>query len=507
MGGRRRRLGKYAAVCFAEPPWNEEHPDWMRLEDELSADHAARLLVDAMQVLDLRPLFDSYSAGGTFPIRPDLMLRIVLIEMQQGRFRPSQWFRDAREHTPLMWAGFGIRPSRTACYEFADRVAPWLDEWNRRVVQAARDAQITPATGGALDGSAVAANASRHRLLNGEQLAKRQAALETACADDDAGRPPESPPGWMARSCGGRLQQRDRLERARQRLDELQAVNERQRPQRRRPPEKIVVSASDPEAALGRDKLKVFRPLYNVQLVRDLDSSLVLAYDVFPQAGDEATLKPMLARLRRTFDVRLDTLLTDAGYVTSCNVALCQRRGVTLYGPWLENDYTQQKQKAKGKPMFSKDRFQWLPDENAYQCPQGHLLTPIGKERTPQSDGEIHTVYRYRCLPGHCRGCPLRDACTTNPARGRSLRRSEHEDLIDAHKARMQSDDGKARYKLRRQTVELGFADLKEHRNLQRFSGRGLDRVKRQLALTVLAHNLTILARHPPPESPPAGPG
>jgi hypothetical protein len=25
------------------------------------------------------------------------MLRIVLIEMQQGRFRPSQWFRDARE--------------------------------------------------------------------------------------------------------------------------------------------------------------------------------------------------------------------------------------------------------------------------------------------------------------------------------------------------------------------------------------------------------------------------
>jgi Transposase DDE domain len=505
MVGRRRRLGKYAAVCFAEPPWNEDHLDWVRLENELPAEHAVRQLVDVMQVLDLTPLFDSYSAGGTPPIRPDLMLRIVLIEMQQGRFRPSQWFRDAREHVPLMWAAFGIRPSRTAWYEFADRVAPWLDDWNRQVVQAARDAQITAATAGALDGSAVAANASRHRLLNDEQLAKRQTALETACAGAADGRPPESLPGWMARSPQGRLQQRDRLQRARQRLDELQAANARQRPDRRRPPEKIVVSPSDPEAALGRDKLKVFRPLYNVQLVRDLDSSLVLAYDVFAQVGDDATLKPMLARLRRTFGVRLDTLLTDAGYVTSCNVALCQRRGVTLYGPWQENDYSRRKQNAK--PQFSKDRFQWLPEENAYQCPQGNRLTPIGKERTAQSDGEIHTVYRYRCLPAHCRGCPLRDRCTTNADRGRSLRRSEHEDLIDAHKARMQTDEGKALYKLRRQTVELGFADLKEHRNLQRFSGRGLHRAKRQLALTVLAHNLTILARNPPPESRPAGPG
>jgi hypothetical protein len=48
-------------------------------------------------------------------------------------------------------------------------------------------------------------------------------------------------------------------------------------PEDGRPLEKIVVGASDPEAAPGSDKLKVFRPLDNVQLVRDLDSSPVLA--------------------------------------------------------------------------------------------------------------------------------------------------------------------------------------------------------------------------------------
>jgi len=502
MVGRRRRLGKYADVRFADPPWNEDHPDWIRLNEELPADHPARQMLGAMQVLDLTPLYASYSAGGTRPIRPDLMLRVMLIEMQLGRYRPCQWFRDVREHIPLMWAGFGIRPSRGCWYEFADRVAPFLDAWNRQVLDESRRRKITTATRGALDGSTVAANASRHRLLNEEQLTKRQAQLQQVCAGDAVGEATETLPGWMATTRRGRIEQCQRLDEARVRLGELQAIAQRQQPNRRRPAEKIVVSSSDPQAALGRDKLKVFRPLYNVQLVRDLDSTLILGYDLFAQPGDDGTLKPMLKRLRETFGILPETLLADAAYATACNLALSRRQAVTLCAPWQENDFTQPKKAAKkkaGSPKLTKDKFEWLPDENAYRCPQGHCLTVIGKECRLQSDGEVNTVYRYRCLPRHCRACPQRDACTSNPDRGRSLRRSEHEDLIETHKACMQTDAAKALYKLRRQTVELGFADLKEHRNFERFSGRGRHRARRQLALTVLAHNLTRLTRAPPP--------
>lgn len=505
MVGRRRRLGKHAPVRFAEPPWNEDHPDWIRLDRELPADHPARQIVAAMRFLDLTPLFASYSAGGALPLRPDLMLRMVLIEVQQGRFRPSQWSRDAREHTPLMWAGQGLRPSRTAWYEFAERIAPWLDDWNRQLIQVARDAQLTSATRCAQDGSTVAANASRHRLLNEERLTKRRAELEQARAADEAGREPESVPGWMAKTPEGRTAQNDRYGQAQGRLKELQAINERQPPKRRRPQNKIVVSVSDPQAALGRDKLNVFRPLYNVQLVRDLDSPLILGYQVLAQPNDEGTLRLMLEKLK-TFGIRLETLLVDAGYINACNLARCERERVKLYGPWQENDYTAGKKKNTVQ-KFSRDDFQWLPDENAYRCPQGHMLTPIGKERRYQSDGEIQTVYRYRCLPKHCRACPLRERCTTSPRLGRSVRRSEYEELIVLHKAHMQTPEAKELYRLRRQTVELGFADLKQHRNLQRFSGRGLNRASAQTALTVLAHNLTVLANALHPETPPPDPG
>ena len=79
--------------------------------------------------------------------------------------------------------------------------------------------------------------------------------------------------------------------------------------------------------------------------------------------------------------------------------------------------------------------------------------------------------------------------------RGRSVQRSEYEELIQAHRAWMETAEAKAVYRLRGQTVEIVFADVKEHRGLRRFSGHGLARVRTEFALDVLLHNLLVLHR------------
>ena len=192
----------------------------------------------------------------------------------------------------LQWVGFGIRPSRSSWYNLADRIAPFLDEWNATVLENARRQEVTKAERIALDGTAVAASASRHRLLNEAKVQERLTELEQACQADAKGRPPEETPKWMANTPVTRDQQRERYQHACRRLVELHAVNDRQDRRRRRKREKIVVSASEPEAALGRDKYNVFRPLYNVQLVRDLDSHLYLAYQVFRATDGCGNIRP-----------------------------------------------------------------------------------------------------------------------------------------------------------------------------------------------------------------------
>jgi transposase len=510
MFTRRKRNGKL--VSFAEPPWNHDSLHWQDLDRELPPEHLARLVVERMAVFNLAPLLASYQGRGSKPYRPDLLLRIALIEIQRGRHSPTQWFKDTLENKALQWAGFGIRPSRSCWHSFYHRAGSFLLAWNGQVLEKAQEQGQTQAARAALDGTLVAANASRHQLLNEERLEKRLAGLDAVVTGDIEGEGDamamvplvgatgaaatlrEPLPGWMASTKEGRKAQKERYEKAREHLQELLSANAQRNPAKRLAPKKIVISGGDPEAKLGRDKEKVFRPLYNVQLLCDLDSPFLLGYQVFAQTSDANTLGPMLERTADLVGKKPGVLLVDAGYVTGADLALCHAAAITLYGPWMENDYSK-----KAANHLDKQQFTWLPEQNAYRCPQGQLLTPIGKERREHMDGRSEMQYRYRCAPVHCRACPVHPQCTSNPNRGRSLRRSEHEDLIVAHKDRMATPEAKTLYKLRRQSVELGFADFKVHRALRRFWGRGLARAEAQIGFVVLAHNTLALADSPAP--------
>ncbi len=499
MVGRTRWFRKRSMVRFADAPWNGQSDEWQVRDQEVPAEHVAREVVEAVRQLDLTSLFALYAGVGKPPIRPDLMLTIVMIEIRRGEHRPSHWFLDTKENSVLQWAGFGIRPSRTSWFDFADRVTPLLEGWNAEVLQLARQRGVTQAERISLDGTAVAANASRHRLVNEATVEQRLTELEIAIQADAADQPPPNLPAWMAKNPDTREGQRRRYRRARERLAELQAVNNRQDRKRRRKPEKIVVSASDPETALGRDKQNVFRPMYNVQLVRDLDSQLYLGYQVFAQPTDAGTFGAMLERIANWMGVKPKAVLVDAGYVTACNLAICEQAGITLYGPWHENDFSQKKKKQGAKPRpIGKEHFTWLPEQNMYRCPEGHPMPWIGRQKRSQSDGQINVMHSYRCSPQHCRACLRHVTCSTNPNRGRSVKRSEHEALVETHRARMATAGAKSLYRLRGQTVELGFADLKQHRSMRQFSGRGRSRAQRQVGLTVLVHNLLVVHRATP---------
>lgn len=478
-------------VHFAEPPWNAQSAPWRQIDAQLPHEHLAREIRQAMTHLDLTDLYGSYAGRGKAPHRPDLLLAIVLFELRRGQRQPSQWFQDTQENCALWWLGFGIHPSRSCWYEFRDRLGPSLDTCNEQVLHQAIEAEVSSVTRGALDGSAVAANASRRRLINDERLHQRLEQLTAARQADAQGHTPDDVPGWMAKTSHTRTAQYTRYSQAQDHLARLQAANQRRSPSERRPPDKIVVSTGDPEAALGVDKDHVFRPLYTIQTIRDVDSPLILSYDVFAQATDAGTLPLMLARTKRLTDRRLQEVLVDSGYVTGVDLAVCAAESVRLYGPWKENDLSVPQESA----LFAKERFHWVPEQDAYRCPAGQLLKQSGREKRLRSGGREEVLLRYKGEAQTCHPCPLRTQCTRSQKGGRSLRRSEHEDMIVAHRAWMETAEAKRVYRLRGQTIEIVFADFKEHRGLRRFSSRGLVRVRTELALEVLVHNLVVLHR------------
>jgi transposase len=251
---------------FLMVPWSEASPELQALEQSLPVDHLARLIREGMTLLNPQLLRDAYAGSGSPAYPPERLLAVVLFEYQAKRPRPSQWCKDATENSAVRWLLQGLTPSRTVWYDFRRRVSEeQLLQYQQTLLKHARQGGMTTGQSGALDGTLVAANASRHHLAKQQKVQERTAQLDAAIARDQNSLPVE-PPAWMGKTAARRLQQQDQYRRVGQRMEQLQAKNRQKRASKRQDPAKIRVSISDPEAAVGYDKLDVFRPLYNVQI-------------------------------------------------------------------------------------------------------------------------------------------------------------------------------------------------------------------------------------------------
>lgn len=444
---------------------------------------------------DLSPLEAAYRGVGSAAHRPDLLLKIALYETLEGRLSPARWARDVKDSVVLLWLGRGLTPSRTALYNFRDRLGGLIQELHARMVgQALHEGLIAPHEG-VLDGTTTRACASRHRLVNRSVLERRIGELQATQALDQGGRSPETVPGWMAKTPHGRQEQGQRLAQAKETLDRRLQENVQRPKDKRLEESKVTVSTSDPEAVPGRDKEKTFCPLYTSQFVVDADALVVVAFEVFAQASDAGTLGPMLDRSAEVLGYSLDALTADAGYASLLDIMECRKRAVELYAPVQENEFTEKKRAAQPSQRLEREQFTWHAEEQTYECPQGHRLEHKGQERKHRR-GNLEVIeHRYQCSPEHCRGCPLRERCVSNPDKGRIVKRLEGQELLDDQRAKMKTPEGEARRKRRSQIIERAFADAKEHRNLRKLHGRGLKRARAEVGLVVLAQTALMIQR------------
>src|ERR1700726_1422577 len=124
--------------------------------------------------------------------------------------------------------------------------------------------------------------------------------------------------------------------------------------------------------------------------------------------------------------------------------------------------------------------FVYLAKDDVYRCPAGETLA---HHFTADEDGQKILIY----LTKACRTCPLKDRCTT--ANERRIKRWEHEHVVEAAQTRL--DQNPQAMRVRRETVEHPFATLKMRMGATHFLMKTLPKVATEMALHVLAYNLT----------------
>ncbi|MFN6313277.1 MAG: IS1182 family transposase [Planctomyces sp.] len=456
--------------------------------EKLPQGDIARIVERQVNAMDRHALDELYAGVGSLAYDPLMLLKMVLYQYLKGRRSPATWFEEAKLNEAMQWLGRGYTPARRTWYDFRDRVGGVVDRLHKQMIQTAIDSNLLDPVIAAQDGTSVAACASRHQMINKGTLERRKQLLGQII---DGKYPLSEPlPRWIPPTEIGRRDLAQRMEYAEHILDERIRKNAAKTGKKRKDASKIYVSLTDPDAPLGRDKMKVFRPLYTIQIVMDQSSRIVMSYCCDAVVTDSGTLLPMIDQTQELVGGRVKTILADSAYCSALDLLGCEARGIHLLGPLQSNSFTEKKKQAKTNQQIPREQFRFDAAQNCYECPAGHKLAYTGRERKQRHGGQSIWQFRYRCAAVHCGNCPLAQQCLRSGSSSRTIKRLKDQDIMDAHRAKMADPDLMKLYSQRCQTVEWGFADARAHRGLQRFHGRGLDRARTETGLLVVAQNL-----------------
>ncbi len=213
---------------------------------------------------------------------------------------------------------------------------------------------------------------------------------------------------------------------------------------------------------------------YNVQVAVDTEHHLIVTHEVTNVGNDTAHLANMAGQAKAALGVQKLEAVADRGYFKGEEILACDQAGITVTLPKPMTSG------AKAKGRFGKQDFVYLADEDVYRCPAGERLT---YRYTNEEDGK--TLHRYWTTA--CVTCPLKSQCTTGTER--RISRWEHEHVLEAVQQRL--DENPTAMRVRRETVEHPFGTMKARMGATHFLMKTLPKVATEMALSVLAYNLT----------------
>jgi Transposase DDE domain/Transposase domain (DUF772) len=213
---------------------------------------------------------------------------------------------------------------------------------------------------------------------------------------------------------------------------------------------------------------------YNVQVAVDTEHHLIVTHEVTNSGSDRAQLANIAKQAKAVLQTETLEAVADRGYFNSPEILACNEAGITVTLPKPMTS------SAKSEGRFGKQDFAYLPEEDAYRCPAGERLP---YRYTNEEDGK--TLRRYWTTA--CSNCSLKSQCTTGPER--RITRWEHEHLLEAVQQRLDANPQAMRQ--RRETVEHPFGTMKARMGATHFLTRTLPKVAAEMALSVLAYNLT----------------
>jgi len=438
--------------------------------DESNPVRAVDAFVDALNLGKLG--FDGVdpAATGRPAYHPSALLKLYIYGYLNRIQSSRRLEREAGRNLEVIWLLRRLAPDDKTIADFRKDNGPAIKKVCAQFVDLCREMGLLTKASVAIDGSKFKAVNTRDKNFTKGKVERRRAQLEESVARylaqlDTADL--QDPSEALAAKT---LHLKEKLAKLTSEMQRLEAYEK----QMLASPDQQI-SLTDPDsramATSGRGSGVVG---YNVQVAVDTEHHLIIAHEVTNSGSDRAQLANIATRAKEVLGVDKLEAVADRGYYSGEEIKTCADAGieVTLPKPVTSG------MEAKGK--FGKHDFVYLPAEDVYRCPAGEWL---GYHFTTV-DGD-RTIRRYWTTA--CERCHLKTRCTK--AKLRVIPRWEHEHVMQAAQKRV--DENPQAMRVRRETVEHPFGTLKMRMGATHFLMKRLPKVATEMALSVLAYNLT----------------
>jgi transposase len=443
------------------------------LEDWVDENNPVRVIDVFVDELDLGELgFDGIApeATGRPSYHPSVLLKLYIYGYLNRVQSSRRLEREAGRNVEVMWLTGRLVPDHKTIADFRKDNGGAIRKLCARFIMLCRRLDLFTDLSVVIDGSKFKGVNNRDKNFTRAKMERRLAQIEESVARylhqlDSADRQEPSEARttkttWLKEKIAKLKEEVQRLRGLKGRM--LAAPDQQ-------------ISLTDPDsrsmATSGRGSGVVG---YNVQVAVDTNHHLIIAHLVTNVGSDRAQLAHMAKETKATLEAASLDVIADRGYFSGEEILECDKAAitVTLPKPTTSN--------AKAEGRFGKQDFRYVADEDVYICPAGEKLA---YHFTNEENGLL--LRRY--WTSACQSCAIKHYCTTS--KERRITRWEHEHVLEAVQRRL--DEHPERMRQRRETVEHPFGTIKARMGATHFLMKTLPRVASEMALHVLAYNLT----------------
>ena len=435
---------------------------------------AVDVFVDALDLRDLG--FDGVvpAVTGRPAYHPSPLLKLYIYGYVNRVQSSRRLEREAGRNLEVMWLTGRLVPDHKTIADFRKDNGPAIKKVCAQFVALCRQMGLLAKASVAIDGSKFKAVNSRDNNFTKGKMDRRLAQIEESVARylsqlDTVDRQicaGEEPEVLAARTT--RL--KEKLVKLEEEVKRLKAIEKEMLAS---PDQQI--SFTDPDsrsmATSGRGSGMV---AYNVQSAVDTTNHLIVAHEVTNVGTDKSQLANMANQAKAALEAESLEAFADRGYFKGEEIFACEEAGITVTLP------KPQTSGAKSEGRFGKPDFRYVTEEDVYICPAGEKLA---YHYTNEENGLI--LRRY--WTNACHSCAIKDQCTKG--KERRITRWEHERVVETVQTRLDNNPNAMR--TRRETVEHPFGTLKMRMGATHFLMKTLPKVATEMALHVLAYNLT----------------